>query len=1564
MTYLKFNTNEVESYVPELKPPGITISELVKRKDWSQTSLGPRESWPEYLKWTLNLVLHSSFPMAIYYGEDDILLYNQGWSTILGTKHPEAFGEPGHKVWSEIWHIMKPFIDQARDTGEGVFIENHLFLLQRAGYEEETWFRFSISPLFDPDGKIVGVLNTTLEQTQEYIGQRRLKTLTEVGKLTRGAQSHQEACYSVISALKENNADAPWSMIYYPYQSNGTTTLELVASSFGEVDGDSRVNPCVPAYLETIHHDDVCPDFWPVSKVATQGEAELIRLPDGTRAVFLPLFISRASEKRLSAVMVCGLHHLRLLDCAYKDFFSHLAAYVTAAIRTGITCEEEKKQIEDLAELNHSKTAFFQNVSHELRTPLTLILSPLEQSLLDPTIPAKVRKNMLMVQRNARRLLKLVNTLLEFSKIEAGKNTAAFQITDISKFTRELLASFESTAVTLGIEFVIDIQELHTEFPVYIDQDMWEKILLNLVSNAFKFTKNGTVSVSLRPSNMELPDRQTVEAVHLSVKDTGIGISPEDMKHLFNRFYCVRSVEARSYEGTGIGLALVQELVHFHSGIINVESKELVGTTFNVIIPTGKAHIPPEFIMSNITKLPESRIKRTAELFIDEMQQWCCVPAEAQLQADHGRKPLTSPSGSSKSLAVTPDSSYQKPCILLADDNTDMRNYIYTLLEDEFEVLLATNGLEALEIINFRIPDLVLSGCVDVMMPHLDGLGLLKAFRENPKTATIPIIFLSARAGPEASAEGVEAGADDYLVKPFSAQELLARVRTNIKLSRLRHELLVQQKMQTECKQMVLNISGKIRARFGLEWILNETADEVRKALDADGLLICHNLANQSEFIVKAEALHKDSIFQSFLNHSFHYNPEMLTDIFRHFNEVGSGGIDVASLFPQSFSQGCDFTGIPIVLEDEIWGWILARQRPELEWNEFQCTLLEQIATQVGLAISHDKLVSEKINQEIQIEAVNAANRAKSIILANTSHVVYTRLIFTEIRTPLNAIIGLVSAFEDTQLTLEQREMLKIMLTASDVLLRVVNDILDMAKLEAGKIKLKPMDFSLPDLLKSTMDVFSKYQQEKDIKLSCICEPNVPKAVIGDSARVQQVLMNLLSNSFKFTDQGQISIHVEVVEPQTDTDVTDTSKITLRFRVSDTGIGIAKEAINKHLFRSFHQIDGSMTRKYEGVGLGLAICKELVEIGNGQIGVESTLGEGSTFWFTWHFCNSDPNCVIESKYLDMIHTQKCLTICDGDAEDSSITMLIQDLVRSHLQAKTFSQGLEYLKQTQSTSDPIQCVFLTATESESANSLSDRVAKLKAFDSKLHILLIFPLSSLHLAQAVVSQFDDTVVGISMPVTKFKLTFALLNFYQEKLEKTIKIKESEKPQTPGDSPTSLTSPDPNTLAFFPPTTNKDARKAQKSAKRLSKSGRKEASASEGTDHLNDKYMILVVEDNPVNMEVVHRQLKRLGYRSTGAKNGAEAVDILKQAPMDRFSLVLMDCAMPIKDGFEATRDVRQLPDTAIRDIPIVALSASCIESTQKECISSGMNDFLAKPVKLGELNQMLQKWLTKH
>ncbi|ORX90315.1 hypothetical protein K493DRAFT_356942 [Basidiobolus meristosporus CBS 931.73] len=1225
--------------------------------------------------------------------------------------------------------------------------------------------------------------------------------------------------------------------------------------------------------------------------------------------------------------MVCGLRPLRPLDDNYQDFFSHLAAYVTAAIKSGITCEEENNQIQKLAELNRSKTAFFQNVSHELRTPLTLILSPMEQILREQTLPHKTHQSLLMIQRNSRRLLKLVNTLLEFSKIEAGKSTAVFQKTQVSLFTRELLASFESTAETLGIKFVIEIPKIFPQHPIYLDQDMWEKILFNLVSNAFKFTKNGTVMVRLRLGVLGTVDRQPVEAIHLSVADTGIGISQEDMKHLFDRFYCTRSVEARSYEGTGIGLALVKELVQFHSGIIDVESEERVGTTFNVFIPTGKSHIPPEFILDDSGTSYGVNAKKTATLFIDEMQQWASTTQK-------------SPSPVKLDAAPKGPSSTQKSCVLLVDDNCDMRQYIRALLEDEFEVLVTSNGLEALDVIESRIPDLVLT---DVMMPHLDGLELLKALRKDRRTSTIPIVFLSARAGTEASTEGVEAGADDYLVKPFSTQELLARVRTNIKLNKLRHELLVQQQMQTESKQMVINISGKIRARIGLESILQETANEIRAALNADGILICRSSGGQHEFIVHAEARCPNSRFQSFLDRAFSYvsGPTLV----EFFNDGGS--VDLTNLFPSDFFEDCCFVGVPIMLNDEHWGWIAARQRPGLAWNDQQSSLVEQIATQVALAISHDKLVSERIYQEIQIEAANAANRAKSVILANTSH---------EIRTPLNAIIGLVSAFEDTQLTLEQREMLKIMLTASGVLLRVVNDILDMAKLEAGKIKLKPMDFNLHDLVQSTVDLFSEQKEQKNLKLTFSCDPSVPKMVVGDSARIQQVLMNLLGNALKFTDKGEVSIFVDVMD-SLKASPPDSNKVALRFRVTDTGIGISKEAINTHLFRSFHQIDGSMTRKYEGVGLGLAICKELIEIGNGDIGVESTPGEGSSFWFTWHFTLPDSPQIVKSQYLDAIHTQKCLTICAGDAEDNSIAMLIQDLVRSHTQARTYSDGLDVLKRTQPSSDPFQCVFLNVLGNEVPNALLDNVSKLKALDPSLRVMVIFPLSCLHLAQSAVSHFDDTVVGMSMPVTKFKLTCALLNLYQMKLDlepKPRKGNESPKCDRFPVSPTQDPSSDKCPHKSFP-----------KRTRNLSTSPRRQSSELEPEDNnacANGDFMILVVEDNPVNMEVVHRQLKRLGYRSAGAKNGSEAVEMLKTSG-DTFSLVLMDCAMPVKDGFEATRDVRQLFNTPVRDIPIVALSASCIDSIQQECITSGMNDFLSKPVKLGELSQMLQKWLAK-
>jgi signal transduction histidine kinase/DNA-binding response OmpR family regulator len=475
-------------------------------------------------------------------------------------------------------------------------------------------------------------------------------------------------------------------------------------------------------------------------------------------AVVLPL--TDKADDQLVGTLVLGVDPLLPFDDRYREFLALVSEAVAARMSEAHARQREHQRLQRLAELDRAKTEFFSNVSHEFRTPLTLMLGPLEDALRDSdAIPPRLRDELELARRNARRLLRLVGTMLDFSQIEAGRLRAHFAPVDLAERTRDIVAQFESAADRAGVRLNVELDELPQ--PVWVDVEMWEKIVSNLLSNALKFTFDGEIDVALHA----LPGH-----AELVVRDTGVGIPAEELPHIFKRFHRVRDTRARTYEGAGIGLALVNELVRRHHGRIRATSTLGDGTTFTVWIPTGRRPTMP-----GAAPVAPTSTASVAVAMAEEALRWGENP-EPPTRHEEGDE-----SALRQSLrAFAPDAR-----LLVADDSSDMREYLQRLLGVHWKVDTASDGAEALALARRNRPDLVVA---DVMMPGLDGFALLRELRDDPTLQTLPVVLVTARAGEESAIEGLLAGADDYIVKPFSARELVARVGGQLELARTRKQ--------------------------------------------------------------------------------------------------------------------------------------------------------------------------------------------------------------------------------------------------------------------------------------------------------------------------------------------------------------------------------------------------------------------------------------------------------------------------------------------------------------------------------------------------------------------------------------------------------------------------------------------------------------------------------------------------------------------------------------------------------------------------------------------------------
>ena len=756
--------------------------------DWEATPLGPLDSWPQSLQSVVRLVLTSRFSMWMAWGPELTFFCNDAYRLdTLGEKYPWALGRPSTEVWSEIWDDIGPRIDAVMTTGVATWDKSLMLFLERSGYTEETFHTFSYSPIFDDRGSVNGMLCVVSEDTEDFIANRRMQTLRDLGSRRTSNLTVAEAISSACTELADSPTDLPFSLVYL-FDQNGSVAHLAGATGFeGDhpaspaeltVGDEAAVWPTAPARAgETVQVDDVAERFPDLPTGPWDRPPE--------HALVVPLAASAQAPPY--GFQVFGLNPYRPIDESYRDFCDLVAGQLAASITDARAYEFEKARAETLAELDQAKTDFFTNVSHEFRTPLTLLLGPAEDALNDASSPleGQQRERVEVITRNGQRLLKLVNTLLDFSRLESGRVEASFEPVDLAQYTRELASMFATAASRLGLALGVDAPPLPE--PVYIDRDLWAKVLLNLLSNALKFTFEGGIGVRLAHSS---------EGARLEVTDSGTGIPEAELPHLFERFHRVSGAKSRTHEGSGIGLALVAELVALHGGTVTATSQPGAGTTFTLTLPYGSGHLPAEQLVDG-HGARRATVAAMAEGFLAETTHWV-------------------EDGAADVVPATP-SQETRPRILVVDDNADIREYVAGLLADDYVVQTAVDGADGLERARLTPPDLVLT---DVMMPRMDGFELLAALQADPLTVGTPVVMLSARAGEEGTVQGLDAGADDYLVKPFTARELMARVRSNLELDRARRT-----RQQLERSRSLLDQAQRL-ARVG-SWEIDQGTGSV-----------------------------------------------------------------------------------------------------------------------------------------------------------------------------------------------------------------------------------------------------------------------------------------------------------------------------------------------------------------------------------------------------------------------------------------------------------------------------------------------------------------------------------------------------------------------------------------------------------------------------------------------------------------------------------------------------------------------------------------------------------------
>jgi PAS domain S-box-containing protein len=1203
---------------------GGEMGKLIRVMDWSRTPVGPIESWPQSLKTAVNILLNSRYPMFVWWGRELTNIYNDAHMSMLGARHPQALGRSAPNVWADVWPVVGPQAEVVMREGRATWNESILLVMERHGYTEEAYFTFSYSPAPDDAGGVGGVFCAVTEDTARVLDERRLKTLRDLGERSlAGAKTVGQACRAAAVTLADNLHDFPFALIYLLDEDGKRARL----CESGNLPAGTKASP---ATVVIGSGDDV----WNFSRVVETSKSQIVedlekrfgRLPAGPwvddwtkRALALPL--ARAGAQELPAgFLVAGTSPRLAFNEDYRSFLDLAAGQIASAISNARAYEEERKRAEALAEIDRAKTAFFSNVSHEFRTPLTLLLGPLEDALAADGLSAEAREQLKLARRNSLRLLKLVNMLLDFSRIEAGRIQAVYEpAADLAERNRAEEAVSQLAAIVESSEDAIVSKDLNGVIM------SWNKGAEMLFGYAAEEVIGKSVMILIPPDRAD-EETRVLERVRRGEK--------------IDRYETV----GRRKDGALVEISLMVAPLRDEAG--NVVGASKIARDITERKRVERALAEGERQQRALYQLADHlhRARSLDDVYdaaldaiLDALR---CDRASILLFDDAGVMRFVGWRGLSDAYRKVveghspwrPDEKYPEPVYINEVDMAEIDDSLKAVVKAEgigalaFIPLVSRGKLIGKFMTYFNAPhvfsddELALSLTIARQLAFgIDRKRAEELLRQNAAQLT-----LITNTAPVFIAHCDAQARFKFVNKPYA--ERLGLAPENCIGKRL-PEVVGAEAYEILRQHIEVALSGEPvefevevpYAPIGRRFIHSSYAPE----FDADGKVVGF-VAAITDITERKKAEQKliaaTAKFESVFNQSGIYAGMMdLQGYLREVNDlaVNRCGYTREQVLDRPFWETPWWRGsegvkarIRAATEQAAAGMVFREELPYW-WADGTEHVAEfaihPIRDQDGgvmllyptsIDITERKRAEEAIarllaEEQAAREVAEQATRAKDEFLALVSH---------ELRSPLNAILGWNRLLrsqrgDDPQIA----KLAETVERSGKAQLQLIEDLLDTARIITGKMKLEFQPVEPVAVISAALDTVRPAADSKGVAITTDLDPKAGQ-VTGDPDRLQQVVWNLLSNAIKFTPSGG-RVRVELRRGGEG----------VRIVVADTGQGISPDLL-PYVFDRFKQGDLDASRRYGGLGLGLALVKHLVELHGGSVAVESPgAGQGATF---------------------------------------------------------------------------------------------------------------------------------------------------------------------------------------------------------------------------------------------------------------------------------------------------------------------------------------------------------------